>query len=137
MRAAPANHKRERKKLIGRVGELGHGESKKFMLACGENNFEAMLINFEGKHFAYLNQCRHIGISLDWVDNQFFSEDSRYLVCANHGAIYEPITGECIWGPCAGASLHAVPLEIHEGKIFARCPETNHGPDRVRHGSEE
>lgn len=84
---------------------------------------EAMLINFGGEHFAYVNRCRHVGISLDWVDNQFFTEDNRYLICANHGATYEPKTGECVWGPCAGASLHAVPLEIQDERIFARCPE--------------
>jgi nitrite reductase/ring-hydroxylating ferredoxin subunit len=62
---------------------------------------------------------------LDWVDNQFFTEDARYLMCANHGATYEPTTGECIWGPCVGASLHGVPLEIEDEKIFARCPESD------------
>ena len=82
-----------------------------------------MLINHEGNFFAYLNRCRHIALPLDWVDNQFFTEDKRYLICANHGATYEPKTGECIWGPCVGAFLQAVPLEIENGNIFARCPE--------------
>ena len=117
--------KRSRKKLIGRVGELTHGKSKKFTLRCEGNRVEAMLINFQGEHFAYVNRCRHVGISLDWVDNQFFTEDSRYLMCANHGATYEPKSGECIWGPCVGASLQGVPLEIAGEKIFARCPASD------------
>jgi nitrite reductase/ring-hydroxylating ferredoxin subunit len=82
-----------------------------------------MLINYQGDVFAYLNRCPHVALSLDWVENQFFTEDKRYLICANHGATYEPRTGECIWGPCAGASLQEVPLEIEDGNIFARCPE--------------
>lgn len=86
-----------------------------------------MLINYEGDLYAYFNRCRHVGISLDWVDNQFFTEDKRYLVCANHGATYEPKTGECIWGPCVGASLQGVPLEIEGERIFARCPESDNG----------
>lgn len=93
------------------------------MLRCAGNIIEAMLINYEGDVFAYLNRCRHIALSLDWVDNQFFSEDKRYLICANHGATYEPRTGECIWGPCAGAHLQGVPLEFEDGNIFACCPE--------------
>jgi nitrite reductase/ring-hydroxylating ferredoxin subunit len=107
------------KRFVARVGELAHGQSKKFQLRCGSNSVEAMLINFEGEYFAYVNRCRHVGISLDWVDNQFFTEDSRYLICANHGATYEPKTGECVWGPCVGASLQGVQLEIKAGKIFA------------------
>ena len=123
MKASIEHHQRSRRKLIGQVGELVHGKSKKFTLRCRGNDLEAVLINFEGEHFAYLNRCRHIGISLDWVDNQFFTEDNRYLICANHGATYEPKTGECVWGPCFGASLLGVPLEIEGQKIFARCPE--------------
>jgi nitrite reductase/ring-hydroxylating ferredoxin subunit len=114
---------KSKRKLVGQVGELADGESKKFTLRCGGISVEAFLISYEGSLHAYLNRCRHIALSLDWLDNQFFSEDKRFLICANHGATYEPKTGECIWGPCAGASLQGVPLEIEGQKIFARCPE--------------
>jgi nitrite reductase/ring-hydroxylating ferredoxin subunit len=122
MTTSAKTKKSSRKKLIGRVGDLAHGKSKKFALRCEGNRVEALLINFDGEYFAYVNRCRHVGISLDWVDNQFFTEDRRYLMCANHGATYEPKTGECIWGPCVGASLQGVPLEIAGKNIFARCP---------------
>lgn len=84
-----------------------------------------MLVNFDGKLYAYLNRCRHIAIALDWMDNEFFTTDKRYLICANHGALYEPKTGECVWGPCAGESLRRVPLEIEGEKIFAHCPKND------------
>ncbi|HEY7163078.1 MAG TPA: Rieske 2Fe-2S domain-containing protein [Candidatus Binatia bacterium] len=116
-------------KLIAHVGDLARGATKKFTLTCRGERLEAMLVNFGGRHVAYLNRCRHVGISLDWVDNQFFTEDGRYLICANHGALYEPGTGECLWGPCAGAFLHRIPLTIEDGKIFARCPESEMSAD--------
>jgi nitrite reductase/ring-hydroxylating ferredoxin subunit len=125
-----AGKKNSPKRLVALVGELAHGKSKKFKLRCGSNSVEAMLINFEGEYFAYVNRCRHVGISLDWVDNQFFTEDSRYLICANHGATYEPKTGECVWGPCVGASLQGVQLEIKAGKIFASCPVSGGDDER-------
>ena len=84
---------------------------------------EGFLVNYGGRLFAYVNRCRHLSISLDWVDNRFFTEDNRYLICANHGAVYEPATGECVWGPCFGAFLRSVPLEVSDGKIIAFCPE--------------
>jgi nitrite reductase/ring-hydroxylating ferredoxin subunit len=96
------------------------------IILTGDNTFnnngravEALLVNYQGDFFAYVNRCPHIGISLDWVDNQFFTVDSRYLMCANHGATFEPATGECIWGPCVGAALQSVPLEIDGEYIFA------------------
>jgi nitrite reductase/ring-hydroxylating ferredoxin subunit len=114
-----------KKRLIGRVGELAHGESKKFILSNGKYDVEAMLLNYQGDLYAYVNRCPHIGISLDWVDNQFFTIDGRYLICANHGATFEPATGNCIWGPCVGAALQSVRLEIEGQKIFVQCPRWN------------
>jgi nitrite reductase/ring-hydroxylating ferredoxin subunit len=116
-----------KRNLVGKVGELTPGMSKKFILSNGKCNVEAMLLNYQGSLCAYLNRCPHIGISLDWVDNQFFTLDGRYLMCANHGATFEPATGECIWGPCVGTALQSVPLEIEGEKIFVQYP---HGDDQ-------
>jgi nitrite reductase/ring-hydroxylating ferredoxin subunit len=106
--------------LVAVLGEVQHGQSKKFSLRRGGRDVPALLINFEGQHFAYINRCPHTGITLDWVDNKFFSSDERYLMCATHGAVFQPPTGECIWGPCLGLSLQSVPIEIYDGKVYAR-----------------
>ena len=54
---------------------------------------------------------------MDWVDNQFFAEEGRYLMCQTHNAYYEPGSGECIAGPASacGKLLYRVPLEIKDG----------------------
>ncbi|HEX6770111.1 MAG TPA: Rieske 2Fe-2S domain-containing protein [Candidatus Binatia bacterium] len=109
-------------KLVGSVGELSPGKSKKFTMKRAGREFEALLVNFDGVHFAYVNRCPHTGITLDWVNNQFFSSDNRYLMCATHGAVFEPPTGECIWGPCVGLSLQSLPIEIADGQIYAKLP---------------
>jgi nitrite reductase/ring-hydroxylating ferredoxin subunit len=109
-------------KSIGTVGELAHGTSKKFTLRRGPRELEALLVNFEGNYFAYINRCPHTGITLDWVNNQFFSSDQRYLMCATHGAVFEPPTGECVWGPCFGLSLQKLEVEIEDQQIYARLP---------------
>jgi nitrite reductase/ring-hydroxylating ferredoxin subunit len=111
------------RKFVARLGELAPGTTKKFIFKPGGQAVEAFVVNFEGTHYAYLNRCRHIALTLDWVDNRFFTEDGRYIICANHGATYEPKTGECVWGPCLGAYLKPVALEIAREKIYAVCPE--------------
>jgi nitrite reductase/ring-hydroxylating ferredoxin subunit len=113
------------RKLVASVGEIEHGQSKKFTLRRGQRDLEALIVNYEGAHFAYVNRCPHTGITLDWVNNQFFSSDNRYLMCATHGAVFEPPSGECVWGPCFGLSLQNVPLEIEADQIFARLPGAN------------
>lgn len=112
-----------RGKAIARIDELSDRMTKKFLLRCQGRTIEGLLVSYEGNLFAYVNRCRHMSLSLDWVDNHFFTEDRRYIICANHGATYEPTTGECIWGPCFGAFLQGVPLKVSGEKIFAFCPE--------------
>lgn len=117
-----AQKKKSSGKLVGTIGELEHGTSKKFTLRRGGRDLQALLVNYQGHHFAYVNRCPHTGITLDWVNNQFFSSDSRYIMCATHGAVFEPPSGECIWGPCVGLSLQSLPIEIDDGQIYARLP---------------
>lgn len=88
---------------------------------------DAFLAWHDGKVVAYENLCRHLPLSLDYGDGQFFTPDRRHFVCQTHGAIYEPSSGLCIAGPCAGASLKPLAIQIIEGAIYflgRPAPET-------------
>jgi len=108
--------------VVARVGELRPGETKKFLLHCAGQELEAFLVNYAGELHAYLNRCRHVPMSLDWVENRFFTEDGRFLQCATHGALYRPETGECVAGPPCGRSLHRIPVRIERDAVVAECP---------------
>ena len=62
-------------------------------------------VRYDGKPYGYLNRCAHVAMELDWSEGQFFESSGLYLMCATHGAIYEPETGKCVGGPCRGARL--------------------------------
>lgn len=62
----------------------------------------AFAIRFEGKAHAYLNRCSHVAMEMDFQPNRFFDASGQYLMCATHGAMYEPATGQCVGGPCRG-----------------------------------
>jgi nitrite reductase/ring-hydroxylating ferredoxin subunit len=107
---------------IARVGEVGPGQSKKFLLSCGAEEIEGFLVNCAGRYHAYVNRCRHVPMALDWVENQFFTEDGRFLQCATHGALYLPETGECVAGPPCGKALVRIPLRVERDLIVAEAP---------------
>ncbi len=111
--------------LVARAEEIAPGESRKFMLPIEGADEECFVINFRGEFYAYVNRCRHIPIAMDWVDNHFFDEGGRYLMCQTHGALYQPASGECLAGPAGacGKYLFRVPLEVERGLIYARPPE--------------
>jgi nitrite reductase/ring-hydroxylating ferredoxin subunit len=78
----------------------------------------AFVIRYEMRVYAYLNSCAHIPVELDWMEGEFFDKAGLYLICATHGATYEPATGHCIMGPCKGQRLVAVPVEEHDGNVY-------------------
>jgi nitrite reductase/ring-hydroxylating ferredoxin subunit len=81
----------------------------------------AFAIRFRGAVYAYINECRHQATELDWNPGDFFDPERLYLVCATHGACYDPASGVCVAGPCAGARLAAVAIREREGGIY--CAE--------------
>jgi nitrite reductase/ring-hydroxylating ferredoxin subunit len=66
-------------------------------------------------------------VGLDFDDNEFFSEDKAWLVCKNHGALYDPLTGVCAGGPCGGAGLYGVPVIEKEDAIYADLAKIDWG----------
>jgi len=107
---------------VARTDEIQPGHTKKFILQCGGRELEAFVLNHEGTFHAYLNRCCHIPMTMDWVENQFLSEDGAHIQCATHGALYLPATGECVAGPPLGQCLTVVPIEVRDGTILARWP---------------
>jgi nitrite reductase/ring-hydroxylating ferredoxin subunit len=72
----------------------------------------AFAVRVEGLVRAYENVCAHQSVELDWMPGEFFDEERWHLICATHGALYEPADGRCVAGPCLGARL--VPLAVVE-----------------------
>lgn len=80
----------------------------------------AFAVRFDGKVCAFLNQCAHQAIELDWNEGEFFDTGRRYLVCATHGALYDPIDGRCISGRCQGRGLTALNIIETAGGIYVQ-----------------
>lgn len=76
----------------------------------------AFAIRFEGQPHAYLNRCTHVAMEMDFQPDRFFDGTGRWLLCATHGATYQPDTGDCVGGPCRGG-LVKVALSEQEGVV--------------------
>lgn len=85
----------------------------------------AFAIRYQGHVYAYLNQCRHIPVEMDYRDGDFFDLSKHYLICALHGATYQPDTGLCVRGPCRGSRLHSVKVEERDGQVYLVPPACN------------
>ncbi len=61
-----------------------------------------IVLRLEGGLVAYRNVCPHMGIELDWEPKRLLTRGGRYLQCTGHGAWFDPASGVCLRGPCAG-----------------------------------
>jgi len=114
---------REGHRVVARIDELPPGAVKKFWLICQKYRLDAILINDQGNYYAYVNRCRHMPTPLDFVRDEFYSDDRRYLQCYTHGALYEFASGLCVSGPCKGESLYRLPVQVDHGEVLVGCPE--------------
>jgi nitrite reductase/ring-hydroxylating ferredoxin subunit len=81
------------------------GATLKFEFTKDGVLLSGFVVLFEGCYHAYLNQCRHMPIELDYKPNEFMDDQKQWIVCSTHGALYHPASGECISGPCRGEAL--------------------------------
>lgn len=85
-------------------------ESKGFKV----NGHALFVVKFDGQIHVYENSCPHLGINLEFQEDQFLDMEKRYIQCANHMALFEIESGDCISGPCSGQSLTKIPFSINE-----------------------
>jgi naringenin degradation protein FdeD len=107
----------EAARALCRIEDILDGHARGFPAAPG--GFSGLVAWRNGNAVrVYVNSCPHIGTPLDWTPDRFMTKDGRYMLCATHGAVFVPATGECILGPCKGDFLDAVESEIVDGVIY-------------------
>ncbi len=92
-----------REVVIGIVGDLAPGETRKFMLPIAGDAIEAFVVNADGALHAWVNRCRHVALTMDWSENRFL-DDGGVIVRATHGPPSRPDSGRCVQGPPTGRS---------------------------------
>ncbi len=78
----------------------------------------AFALRHAGRPVAYLNRCAHVPTEMDWLPGEFFDADCRLIVCALHGATFDPADGRCIGGPCRGGRLTAVRVAERDAQVY-------------------
>lgn len=87
------------------------GQAVPFDVVYAGQTCRAFAIRYRGQPHAYLNRCAHVAMEMDWQPDRFFDDTGRWLLCATHGATYEPDTGACSGGPCRGGLVKIELLE--------------------------
>lgn len=110
----------EREHRLEGLAALAHGESRGFSFdEEGRTSLGFVLRYGEGFH-AYRNSCPHWNVDLDLGFGDFYAADLDHVFCRNHGALFVPTTGECVFGPCAGQRLSRLDVRVEGDDLFVR-----------------
>jgi len=94
------------------------GKGIRFEVTDRTRTYSAFAVRSAEGVASFVNQCAHLALELDWSPGEFFDADGENLVCATHGALYNPITGACVRGACRGKPLRALSVVESDGCIY-------------------
>lgn len=103
-----------------------NGPGVRFRVSICKRPAPAFVIRYQGGVYAYLNECAHKAVELDWEEGHFFDTAGRHLICATHGALYDPVSGACAGGRCGKRGLTALPVTERDGQVFLSASDTLH-----------
>lgn len=102
-----------------RIEELANGQARGFdPLQRGRDTLFAL--RHDGQVRVYRNSCPHLEVRLEYRKDRFLSADGQLIMCYAHGAQFLPSTGECIYGPCLGEHLQALPWRDEGGWLLVQ-----------------
>lgn len=103
-------------RLCAAADLVERGQAVVFDVLVWRQPARAFALRFDGELVAYVNRCVHVPMEMDWRPGEFLDHDRRWIVCATHGATYEPADGRCVGGPCGRGRLMRIAIAEIDGQ---------------------
>lgn len=97
--------------------DLADPGARSLVLQIGEAFFHGFLVRRDGEVAGWVDRCPHAGHPLALELDRYLTPDGSLILCGWHGAVFEPLTGLCVGGPCAGGRLTPWPVEVRDGMV--------------------
>ncbi len=104
--------------LLCKISDIPDGGAKGIVIGSGTDVLDVVVLRRGGKIFAYVNRCPHQGTPLETFPDRFLDQTGELLICSTHGARFRVKDGACVQGPCEGALLEPLRLQVSDGKIM-------------------
>jgi len=99
-------------RVICRLVDLEEHGARAFTVGGGDWPLRGFVVRCGEGVRGFVNRCPHAGHPLNLRPHRFLTPDRAMILCSSHGALFETDAGRCLAGPCPGAQLRPVPLEV-------------------------
>ncbi len=84
-----------------------------------DHGFVSVMVKRSATQYtAFINECPHQGRRMDYAENAFLETPEKQVVCPAHGATFDPESGVCLAGPCAGQSLKKLITSMDDNALY-------------------
>ena len=109
--------------FVCRLEDIPDPGARGFALPGAQFPDEWFLVRRGASVRAFRNHCPHTGRFLNWKEDAFLTRDKTLIMCAGHGALFEPDAGLCVAGPCVGRALEPLPAAVEDGEVVVYPPQ--------------
>jgi nitrite reductase/ring-hydroxylating ferredoxin subunit len=104
--------------------DVADGQSRVVIFGKDWTAFELIVVR-TGEHvWGYVNECKHMPLPLNLLDDHAVETVKHHFLCDHHCARFRFSDGYCVEGPCEGQSLDAVPLAVRGSRVvIAGAPQ--------------
>ena len=103
--------------LLCRLDEIADPGARGFVFGEGETRFAGFVVRRGETATGYVDACPHVGVPLALTPTGYLTPRGDYVICATHGAMFQPDDGLCVAGPCVGRRLRPWAVEVAEGEV--------------------
>lgn len=100
------------------VADLADPGSKGFRFREDSKMFAGFVVRLGEEVRGYVDSCPHAGWPLAAWDDRYLTREGDLILCGGHAALFRPLDGVCIAGPCADERLTPWPITVVNGQVF-------------------
>jgi nitrite reductase/ring-hydroxylating ferredoxin subunit len=102
---------------LGPIDVIADGRARGFVLQMRAGRFHGFVVRRGAAVHGYVDRCPHAGLPLAQVLDDYLTPDGALIACSWHSALFDPASGACVGGPCAGMALTPWPVRVESGDI--------------------
>jgi nitrite reductase/ring-hydroxylating ferredoxin subunit len=99
------------------LAEIADPGARGFTFREGEALFAGFVVRQDGEVRGYEDRCPHAGMPLALTPHRYLTREGDLILCVSHGALFRPVDGMCVGGPCAGRALTPWPVRLEGGDL--------------------
>ena len=119
--------------ILCKLADLAETGSRGFRVGGGDWPLKGFVLRLDdGSLRAWVNNCPHAGHPLELLPHRFLTADRKFIQCSSHGALFDPVSGSCVAGPCPGRKLRplAVALQGDDIVLASSSVDVDNAPPR-------